>query len=146
MCLVLFGVVQQRELYLTSSVLFGQNSKTPLRLVTSSKVWINFASLHLFNHLIMFDRFVVFRLVKRRSFIGLSKDQEYCPTLVRRCYRMKLNDLLRLFSLPHIGKSWRLKKLQCEKSLNTLANFFSTFLHFNLFTFFFFNLSIRGHI
>jgi hypothetical protein len=35
MCLVLFGVVRLTELYLTSSVLFGQNVKTQLRSVTT---------------------------------------------------------------------------------------------------------------
>ena len=34
-CLVLFGVILQAELYLTSSVKFRQNGKTPLRSVTS---------------------------------------------------------------------------------------------------------------
>ena len=34
MCSILFGAVQQTELYLTRSVRFGQNSKTPLWSVT----------------------------------------------------------------------------------------------------------------
>ena len=33
-CLVLFGAVWEKELYLISSVQFGQNAKTPLWLVT----------------------------------------------------------------------------------------------------------------
>ena len=35
MRLVLFGAVRQTEFYLTSSVRFGQNGKTPLRSVTN---------------------------------------------------------------------------------------------------------------
>ena len=35
MCSVLFDAVRQTELYLTSSVQFGQNRKTPLQSVTS---------------------------------------------------------------------------------------------------------------
>ena len=44
MCLVLFGAVRQTELYLTSSVQFGQNSKTPLRSVTS---WVGSENGHI---------------------------------------------------------------------------------------------------
>ena len=39
MCLILFGAVWRTELYLTSSVWFGQNGKTPLRSVTTFKMW-----------------------------------------------------------------------------------------------------------
>ena len=35
MCSVLFDAVRQTELYLTSSVHFGQNGKTPLRSVAT---------------------------------------------------------------------------------------------------------------
>ena len=63
MCLVLFGAVWQTELYLTSSVWFGQNRKTPLRLVTIAQVKSQgkFQGTQKFEPVALFDTLSIFR-------------------------------------------------------------------------------------
>ena len=61
--LVLFGAVRQTELYLTSSVRFGQNRKTPLRLVTIAQVKSQgkFQVTQKFEPVALFDTLSIFR-------------------------------------------------------------------------------------